>query len=72
MADKIQHRPEDPLPPIWPPLYKGLGISSIVPHTYLEGAIAEEHEQGLVSLHPLQEEQSWLPEVIYAGQVTSL
>lgn len=45
---------------------------STVPHTYLEGATAEEHEQGLVSLHPLQEEQGWLPEVIYAGQVTSL
>lgn len=46
--------------------------SSTVLHTYLEGAIAEEHEQGLVSLHPLQEEQGWLPQVIYAGQVTSL
>lgn len=43
-----------------------------MPHTYLEGATAEEHEQGLVGLHPLQEEQGWLPEVIYAGQVTSL
>lgn len=43
-----------------------------MPHAYLEGAIAEEHEQGLVSLHPLQEEQGWLPQVIYAGQVTSL
>lgn len=46
--------------------------SSTMPHAYLEGAIAEEHEQGLVSLHPLQEEQGWLPQVIYAGQVTSL
>lgn len=70
VADMIQHRPEDP-PPIWPPLHKDLGIST-VPHTYLECTTAEEHEQGLVSLHPLQEEQGWLPEVIYAGQVTSL
>lgn len=57
--------------PSWPPPHRGLGIST-VPHTYLEGATAEEHEQGLVSLHALQEEQGWLPEVIYAGQVTSL
>lgn len=56
---------------IWPPVHKGLGIST-VPHTYLESATAEEHEQGLVSLHPLQEEQGWVPKVIYAGQVTSL
>lgn len=57
--------------PSWPPPYKDLGIS-VVPLTYLEGAIAEQHEQGLVSLHPLQEEQGWLSKVIYAGQVTSL
>lgn len=57
--------------PIWPPPHRGLGIST-VPHTYLEGTTAEDHDQGLVSLHPLQEEHGWLPKVIYAGQVTSL
>lgn len=55
---KIQNRPKDPH---LASSSQRSGHLHCAPHTYLEGAIAEEHEQGLVSLHPLQEEQGWLP-----------